>query len=148
MPVITGSRNGEVVDIAHRTRHCDVPDAVVMDPRSELQSMCVSVWVAVVRSALRTELDLRLEAELLGRSNLPPDILEKSRHRAQSLCRQDSHAEQEHCTGHNETSRMGIHTQDVPRRRSHVSMPSEFGQAYKRLNSIKPHKLNPKPLKE
>jgi hypothetical protein len=46
-----------------------------MDPRPELQSMCVGERVPVSGITLHAELELRLEAELFRHGNLPPDIL-------------------------------------------------------------------------
>src|SRR5262245_42498029 len=77
MSVIAGSRNGEIVDVAHCTRYGDFRNTIVVDPRPELQCMCVGERVPVAGITLQTELELRLETELLRDRDLPSHILEE-----------------------------------------------------------------------
>src|SRR5580704_12898158 len=85
MPIVTGCRNGEVVNVAHGSRESGVRNPVVMEPRPELQRMPEGERISVSGGSLCTGLDLLLEAELRRERDLPGEILQEARNRIQSL---------------------------------------------------------------
>jgi hypothetical protein len=95
MAIIAGSRHAEILDVAHGACKGGVADAIVVNPGPELQSMCIGEGVPVAGITLQTELEFRLETELLRDRNLPSQILEEPWNWANGLGQQAPHANQQ-----------------------------------------------------
>ena len=65
MFVVAGSRNLEIVDVTGRTGERRVRNAVVMEPRPNLDTMPISEWAATAEVCLGGSLDLLFETEYL-----------------------------------------------------------------------------------